>query len=122
MLSLCIHTAFSQIASLTLGPSDCAEEMSAQRKMKVVDPGNSVIALAIQSLQHDTGPSAPEGRLAAFEARRLTTVQQLADEISNNPTSALCAAHAIVELAIEHIQAASFASQVPDSGPESNRM
>lgn len=69
--------------------------------MAIIDPENSLIALAIASLQKPSAQLSPEGELASLEARRLVAVKHIADEISKNPTASVCAAHLIVEIALQ---------------------
>lgn len=69
--------------------------------MTIIDPENSLITLAIELLRNPPAQLSPEDGLAAREARRLAAVEQLTNEISTNPTASVCAAHLIVEIALQ---------------------
>lgn len=68
--------------------------------MHRIDPGNSLIRETLEQLQAIRDGDCTEHAMAHHEQQRLALVKQLTQQLRNNPVSATCAAHLIVDLAL----------------------
>lgn len=68
--------------------------------MHRTDPGNSLIRETIEQLQMISDGGCAERAMAHREQHRLTLVKQLTQQLRDDPISATCAAHLIVDLAL----------------------
>lgn len=68
--------------------------------MHRTDPGNSLLRETIEQLQAIRDGDCTERTMAHHEQQRLTLVKQLTQQLRDDPVSATCAAHLIVDLAL----------------------
>ena len=65
--------------------------------------GNSLLTFAIKQMKANPYPGLPESTAVSPESRRHGAVEAVLTELQTNPIALRCAAHLIVDHAIQHI-------------------